>query len=147
MNTEKKEVSVVFRFDDAQSASVKICGHQIDSIFTTGFIKTQTFKTTMDRKRLRWSGQSMCFIDGEQVDMIFAESDGEFFETREDVVEMFCFKIKRYGHYLELIQDRSQYLSCTNVTTTSEAIDLNYFILTHLVRFGVIDKLKVKVKV
>lgn len=139
----KIQVEVAFCFDEAQRAQVKICGHKVNSLFTTGYVMTQRFKTTMTNRKMGRSGTVMCLLSNEQMDLLFEEGDGPF-EAREQVEELFTFQMRRTCgcHWVEFTWGEPKGRQPSEVTiTTEEQVECNRYVLTQLIRFGVLDKL------
>jgi hypothetical protein len=144
---DKLNVRIAFRFHDAEEATAEICGREITSVFTTDQVATQTFATTMDKRRLCRSGQSLNLLTEDQTTKLFSESDCPF-ETLEEVQSAFIFELHRCTGMtiVEFVKDSTSVHTYLNSKTTGQSCEENAYVLTQLVRFGVLDRFQPRKK-
>ncbi|MBP9763302.1 MAG: hypothetical protein KBD10_00965 [Candidatus Pacebacteria bacterium] len=139
---KKREVTIQFIFKAIES-NVNLVGtakKRTGSVCIGGL--EQSCLTTMPHRSFTleqykgWEGVRA--LDDDQIDQIFQEMIDEV-TGREEVELMFTFDLRRgqRGH-IYLSQDNR----LDNSKTTDEMLQRNRFVVTQLVRFGYIDKLK-----
>jgi hypothetical protein len=137
----KVMVTVKFQFAEVEHAVATICNKKVDSLFYNGMVATQTFATTMTNRRLGRSGNMVRLLSDEQINMLIAEDEAPV-KTRFEMEDLFSFMLRRIPnpgrsrvefHWgIEVLRDQR---------STSDQIDCNVFVMTQLIRFGILDKL------
>ena len=159
-NTERKtemkkfHTDIIFVSPDMQQARFSVCAKNVSTLLRAEHLATtQIFGMTINLEKLPKTGERICLLSRAAILTILEEGEEDSsFETEEQVEDEFTFDVVVHRGYIdgkqqmwvELRRDMIRF-GDMNIPT-EDRVNKNRFIVTQLVRFGVLDKIKLDAK-
>lgn len=146
---KKFYAELMFVSPDMCQAKFNVCAKNVSTLLRAEhFVYKQIFEMTINLEKLPKSGERICLLSKEQILTILEEGEEETqFETEEQIANQFSFDVAVHRGcqgqdklWIELKRNTLRFGDMD--VPTQERVNHNRFIVTQLVRFGILDKIK-----
>lgn len=147
---KKFHTAIVFVIPVVQEARFSIGAKNVSTLLRAErFATKQIFEMTINLERLPKTADQICLLSKDSILTILDEcEEDDCFDTEEQITNEFTFDVVVHRGYIdkvdqmwiELRRDMVRFGGCD--MKTENRVNKNRFIITQLVRFGVLDKIK-----